>query len=154
MFKKSYGRNKERRVQGEWRAAPKLTEVGGRQRTHFARGKPLSSQKQLKKGRRIGVYGCAGYRATYRCRSCGVSERAIVGKRAGKVLGVMERTMKKTRERGPERKRKEKIARHREQVRGTVRGGKRKRGLPVRGQRTSTNGKTAKRLNAKRRNNY
>jgi ribosomal protein S13 len=62
----------------------------------------------------------------------------------------MERTMKHSMVMGPERKRTEKEARKREQVRGTVRGIKRKRGLPVRGQRTSTNGKTARRLNAKR----
>ena len=35
--------------------------------------------------------------------------------------------------------------------RGTVRGVKRRRGLPVRGQRTQTNGKTARKLNGRRR---
>lgn len=45
----------------------------------------------------------------------------------------------------PRREVQQKLARERE--RGTVRAIRRRRGLPVRGQRTRTNGRTAKKLN-------
>lgn len=118
-------------------------------RRHFVRGKPLKGDRQVKKARVVGVYGCGKRRSKVRCRSFGVSERAVIGGR-GNVVGGMERRIKRKIVMGPDRKRKVTEAIQKEFVRGTVRGMKMKRGLPVRGQRTSTNGKTARRLNRKR----
>lgn len=114
------------------------------------RGKPLKGAMEAAKGRQRGVYGCGKGRASARCRSFGVSERAVLGKRRGMPRMRMERIRKTKMVVGPERKRKEKEAINKEYVRGTVRGRKMKRGLPVRGQRTATNGKTARKLNGKR----
>jgi small subunit ribosomal protein S13 len=152
MSKNRYGRNKERRARGDWQSS-RWHKVEARQnhrRRHFVRGKPLQAGEEANKGRSGGIYGCGASRATERCRSFSVSERARVGKRSAGVMVAIERTMKHSIVMGPERKRKEREARKREQVRGTVRGRKMKRGLPVRGQRTCTNGKTARRLNSKR----
>lgn len=116
---------------------------------HFMRGKPLKPEREVKKARVAGVYGCGKRMAQVRCRSYGVSGRAVIGGMRN-VVARMERRVKRKMLMGPDRKRKETEAIQKEYVRGTVRGMKRKRGLPVRGQRTSTNGKTARRLNRKR----
>jgi small subunit ribosomal protein S13 len=150
MSKNKYGRKKERRVRGSWQSFPWQKEEIRGERRHFAIGKPLPAGEEAKKGRSMGIYGCGVPRATRRCRIFAVNERARIGKLSVRVMSGIERKMKYRMVIGPERKRREKAARKVEQVRGTVRGMKMKRGLPVRGQRTSTNGKTARRLNAKR----
>lgn len=121
----------------------------GRNR-HFLRGKPQKGTREVKKAREVGVYGCGKGMAKERCRAYGVSERAVIGKRRGVAVRRIERIRKTKKVVGQERKRKEREAIGKEYVRGTVRGRKMKRGLPVRGQRTSTNGKTARKLNGKR----
>lgn len=154
MKERPKGRKEKVRKAGGWkvRKGEKLRKGKGKVGTnrHFVRGKPLKGNREVTKGREAGVYGCGKRRAKERCRSFGVSERAKLGKMRGVALGRMERTMKSKMLMGPERKRKEREAIQKEYVRGTVRGRKMKRGLPVRGQRTSTNGKTARRLNGKR----
>ena len=151
MKERKTGRGRKVRKAGGWKKGEqkgrKGKEGGNR---HFVRGKPLKGNREVKKAREAGVYGCGKERAKERCRSFGVSERAVLGKMRGVALGGMERTMKRKMVMGPERKRKEREAIQKEYVRGTVRGRKMKRGLPVRGQRTATNGKTARRLNGKR----
>jgi ribosomal protein S13 len=128
---------------------------GGTMQQHFVRGKPLKPHRKSEKARRLGVYGCGEVTGKRRCRWFGVSERASVGKRSGAAVVLLERAMKGSSARssglrGPDRKRKERESRQGEYGRGTVRAWKIKRSLPVRGQRTSTNGKTARRLNGKR----
>lgn len=135
---------------GGWERRKEAGLKGKGRNRHFLRGKPLKGALEAKKGRQRGVYGCGKGRAAVRCRSFGVSERAVLGKRRGIALMRMERMRKTKMVVGPERKRKEKEAITKEYVRGTVRGRKMKRGLPVRGQRTATNGKTARKLNGKR----
>ena len=116
----------------------------------FIRGKPLEGGRVITKARERGVYGCGRKRAKRRCRIEGVSERAVRG-RVGEERRVgMEKWSKGKRVMGSERQRMENERRQRERKRGTVRGKRRARGLPVRGQRTSTNGKTARKRNRKR----
>jgi small subunit ribosomal protein S13 len=145
--KKKRGRKRASRESGGWETKEKGVD---RDRRHFLRGKPLKGAREAKRGRKRGVYGCGVHLAKMRCRSQGVSERAKLGKRVGAVMRGIDRIRKKKRVMGPERKRRERESIQREYVRATVRGIKRKRGLPVRGQHTSTNGKTARRLNGKR----
>lgn len=145
--KKRKGRKRAVRENGGWNRKEKGV---NRDRRHFVRGKPLKGAREAKRGRKRGVYGCGVRLAKVRCRSFGVSERAKLGKRVGRVMRGMDRTIKRKRVMGSERKRRERESIQREYVRATVRGRKIKRGLPVRGQHTSTNGKTARRLNAKR----
>ena len=147
--KETRGRGKETRGRGGWKGVLKEKKAKGRR--HFRRGKPLKGNRTVKKARKNGVYGCGETRAKKRSRMYSLSERARIGNRRGGVVIRIERRIKKKRRRGPERKRQETEAIQKEYVRGTVRGRKMKRGLPVRGQRTSTNGKTARRLNRKRR---
>jgi len=98
-----------------------------------------------------GRYGCGKEKAKEVRRERGRRKREKVGNREVKDMERMEGWMKEKRLRGSDRKRKENEARERERKRGTVRGMKIRRGLPVRGQRTSTNGMTARKLNGKRR---
>lgn len=115
----------------------------------FRRGKPLEGDRVLGKARVHGVYGGSWRRARNRCRWVGVSEHAVVASVSVDRRGMMDQRRKhKSRGRvGYERQRREQEAKQRERKRGTVRGKRRARGLPVRGQQTSTNGKTARRLN-------
>lgn len=110
-------------------------------------GKPMEGKKPLEKSRMANVYGC-GWMWSKRCaRWVGRSGRAKIGMLEPEVVSGMEAALAG---RGPSRKRKETLARQREGMLRTVRSWKMKRGVPVRGQRTSTNGKTARRLNGKR----
>lgn len=114
---------------------------------HYIWGKPMEGKRPLEKSRREGVYGC-GWMWSKRCaRWVGRSGRAKMELREAEVVAGMEAALAG---RGPSRKRKETAARQREAMLSTVRSWKMKRGVPVRGQRTSTNGKTARRLNGKR----
>lgn len=114
---------------------------------HYIWGKPMEGKRPLEKSRRVGVYGC-GWTWSKRCgRWVGRSGRAKMELREAEVVSGMEAALAG---RGPTRKRKETAARQREAMLITVRSWKMKRGVPVRGQRTSTNGKTARRLNGKR----
>lgn len=73
-----------------------------------------------------------------------------IGKRKPYQLQLIEAWVNETRRVGPDRQRLEDDRIQRHLKLGTVRGMKRRRGLPVRGQRTSTNGRTARRLNKQR----
>jgi ribosomal protein S13 len=120
----------------------------------FRRGKPRDSGRGIMKARERGVYGCGRKRAKRRGRLEGVSERARRG-RVGEGVRVdresrLRQERKEERVMGGERQRKENEGRERERKRGTVRGKRIARGLPVRGQRTGTNGKTARKRNRKR----
>lgn len=150
---------KQKRVRGvKWKAEQK----GGQRQpvAKFRRGKPRDVGRGIAKARERGVYGCGRERAKRRARLEGVSERARRGQVGEEVIVERESRLRqdskgngglKGRVMGAERQRKENEGRQRERKRGTVRGKRRARGLPVRGQRTSTNGKTARKRNRKRR---
>lgn len=116
-------------------------------------GKPLEAKVGLRVGRTRALYGCGIAKAKRRCRGQGRSARTEGGKVPGRVLsrrGVRRKSGKGVIAFGTGAERKRREAGWRKRIRSTVRGSKRRRGLPVRGQRTSTNGKTAKRLNVRR----
>lgn len=73
-----------------------------------------------------------------------------VGNLEANQVQLMEAWRMENRVCGSDRRRVEFDARSRDLKLGTVRGMNLRRGLPVRGQRTSTNGMTARRLNKQR----
>jgi small subunit ribosomal protein S13 len=124
---------------------------GKKKGVKYVMGQPLDGDRGVEKGLIKGRYGCGKEKAKEVRRERGRRKREKVGNREVKDMERMEGWMKEKRLRGSDRKRKENEARERERKRGTVRGMKIRRGLPVRGQRTSTNGMTARKLNGKRR---
>ena len=95
-------------------------------------------------------HGVGGSRAESLCRKLGVQDRTPWRRRTDKQRESVERLILNLPE-GRERVRavhRERRRRHSEAQ--TIRVIRRRRGLPVRGQRTKTNARTAKRLNPKR----
>jgi ribosomal protein S13 len=133
-------------------------EFGGEEKRQpvgkFRRGKPMDVKRVVGKAFERGVYGCGRKRAKRRARLGGVSERARRGLVGEEVRVDRENRLRQERKEerviGAERQRKENEGRQIERKMGTVRGKRIARGLPVRGQRTSTNGKTARKRNRKR----
>lgn len=122
----------------------------GRKVLHYVRGQPRRPQRKVEKALTRSVYGCGREKAKEVCRACGLRESVEVGSLEGGQVQLMEQWMKENRVRGADRRRKENEAIQRQRQVGTVRGMKIRRGLPVRGQRTSTNGITARKLNRSR----
>jgi small subunit ribosomal protein S13 len=112
-------------------------------------GKGREGSVGLRRGRQ-GVYGCGKKLGKELCRGYGRSERVRVGECKAEYLRRREKELRKKYMRGSERKRKERRRSKEAGRRRTVREQKKRIGLPVRGQRTGTNGKTARRLNSRR----
>lgn len=116
----------------------------------YVRGVPRRPLRTVEKGLRK-VYGVGRGKASEVRKACGRRKGVKVGNREKEEIQVRENWRRENVECGSDRRRKEYESRNRHMKLGTVRGINRRRGLPVRGQRTSTNGKTARRLNGKRR---
>lgn len=104
-----------------------------------------TSEKALQK-----LYGVGRNKALEVCRACGRSPIVKVGNRENEHVRVMERWRIENVLCGSDRRRIEYESVSRHLKLGTVRGMNMRRGLPVRGQRTSTNGMTARKLNVQR----
>jgi small subunit ribosomal protein S13 len=149
MIKERIGKKEWNRIQRkkgkDWK---KVTEV--RRVPHYLRGIARRTHRPSEKARVKGRYGCGRVRAKEVCRACGISGKQRRGKVHTRRLERREEWLKENIQRGSDRLRRENesITRHRKL--GTVRGVKRRRGLPVRGQRTSTNAITARKRNRKR----
>jgi hypothetical protein len=133
-------RNKvgERRNRGAQRGGQGETFAGGRRRR----------ERERKKG--IRVYGRGKKRRGEACWAMGRSSRTKGQRREKKSMNRRERRRRKYHggKRGEKRKKKER--RQVKKEKGLVRRVRKKKGRPVRGQRTKTNGKTARRRNGKK----
>lgn len=143
------------RIQGGWkdgRSATKGRGVEDERRQHFRGGKPRGTGKEgetMRNGRLATVYGVGVEESNRRLRMVGVSHRAKRSKVARVSRGNIEQRVRR-RGRGADKQRREREGRQLEVGLGTVRGKRIARGLPVNGQRTRSNGKTARVLNKKR----
>lgn len=122
-----------------------------RKRNHpqYVRGVPRRPGRTLEEGLRK-VYGLGRVKAREVCRACGRRPSVKVGNVEQEHFQLMEGWRRENVRCSSDRRRKEFETRQRHLKLGTYRGIQRRRGLPVRGQRTSTNGKTARRLNKQR----
>jgi small subunit ribosomal protein S13 len=122
-----------------------------RKRTHphYVRGVPRRPGRPLEKGLRS-VYGLGRVKAREVCRACGRRPSVKVGNLDPDQIQLMEGWRRENLRCASDRRRKEFESIQRHLKLGTFRGIQRRRGLPVRGQRTSTNGMTARRLNKQR----
>jgi small subunit ribosomal protein S13 len=96
------------------------------------------------------IYGVGRVKAREVCQACGRRASVKVGNLDVEHVQLIERWRMETLLCGADRRRMEYEAIHRHLKLGTVRGLNLRRGLPVRGQRTSTNGMTARKLNGQR----
>ena len=116
---------------------------------HYVRGVPRRPRRTVEKALQK-VYGVGRRTAKQVGRACGRSPRVRVGNRDRKQVQLREGWRRENVRCSSDRRRVEYEAVSRHLKLGTVRGINRRRGLPVRGQRTSTNGMTARRLNKQR----
>jgi small subunit ribosomal protein S13 len=96
------------------------------------------------------VYGIGRFQSIEVCRSCGRRPCIRVGNLEVEHVQIIESWRRENLQTGSDRRRLEYESINRHVQLGTVRGINIRRSLPVRGQRTSTNGITARRLNGKR----
>lgn len=115
----------------------------------YVRGVPLMPLRTVEKALRK-VYGVGRVKAREVCKACGRRPSVKVGNLEVEHVQLMERWRMENVVCGADRRRMEYEAIHRHLKLGTVRGMNLRRGLPVRGQRTSTNGMTARKLNGQR----
>jgi len=115
----------------------------------YVRGVPLIPLRTVEKALRK-VYGVGRVKANEVCRACGRRPSVKVGNLEVDHVQLIERWRTENLVCSSERRRLEYEAINRHLKLGTVRGMNRRRGLPVRGQRTSTNGMTARKLNGLR----
>jgi len=115
----------------------------------YVRGVPLIPLRTVEKALRK-VYGVGRVKASEVCRACGRRPSIKVGNLEVDHVQLIERWRTENLVCSSDRRRLEYEAISRHLKLGTVRGMNRRRGLPVRGQRTSTNGITARRLNGQR----
>jgi small subunit ribosomal protein S13 len=115
----------------------------------YVRGVPLMPLRTVEKALRK-VYGVGRGKAREVCKACGRRPSVKVGNLEVEHVQLMERWRMENVVCASERRRMEYEAIHRHLKLGTVRGMNLRRGLPVRGQRTSTNGMTARKLNGQR----
>jgi small subunit ribosomal protein S13 len=115
----------------------------------YVRGVPLMPLRTVEKALRK-VYGVGRVKANEVCRACGRRPSVKVGNLEVEHVQLIERWRMENVVCASERRRREYEAISRHLKLGTVRGMNMRRGLPVRGQRTSTNGMTARRLNGQR----
>lgn len=121
-----------------------------RKDTVYRVGQGRNPKKGVSIALKKGVKGCGDWHSEEVCRACGRSRKVKAGERKRDQLERVEKWLREKGKIGSDRNRQEveRIQRHRQ--RGTVRGQNIRRGLPVRGQRTSTNRKTARRRNRRR----
>jgi small subunit ribosomal protein S13 len=115
----------------------------------YVRGVPRLPRMTLDKALRT-IYGVGRVKAKEVCRACGRRGTVKVGNMNASQVHLRERWVMENLRCGPDRRRREYESISRHIKLGTVRGMKMRRGLPVRGQRTSTNGMTARKLNGQR----
>jgi len=116
---------------------------------HYVRGVPRRPGRRVEKALRT-VYGLGRVQAKAVCEACGRRPRVSVGNLETSQVQLIEAWRRENLVCGADRRRVEVEAIQRHLKLGTVRGMNLRRGLPVRGQRTSTNGMTARRLNKQR----
>ena len=116
---------------------------------HYVRGVPRRPRRTVEKALQK-VYGVGRRTAKQVGRACGRRPRVRVGNRDRKQVQLREGWRRENVRCSSDRRRVEYEAVSRHLKLGTVRGINMRRGLPVRGQRTSTNGMTARRLNKQR----
>ena len=126
-----------------------LKEKPKRNVPQYVRGVPLRPLRTVEKALRK-VYGVGRVKANELCKACGRRPSVKVGNLEVEHVQLMERWRTENVVCASDRRRLEYEAISRHLKLGTVRGMKMRRGLPVRGQRTSTNGITARRLNSQR----
>jgi len=136
-------RGVKREAYQELKAKPK------RNVPQYVRGVPLMPLRTVEKALRK-VYGVGRVKAMEVCRACGRRPSVKVGNLEVEHVQLMERWRTENVVCASERRRLEYEAVSRHLKLGTVRGMNLRRGLPVRGQRTSTNGMTARKLNGQR----
>ena len=117
--------------------------------SRYRRAEPRTGSRERYKAL-MKVYGIGMRTAKWICTQGGRVKDTKVGSRTRAERQVVEAWRLDHRTVGVDRRRKESEAIQRHRKRGTNRGIKRRRGLPVRGQRTSTNGMTARKLNRSR----
>lgn len=122
----------------------------GEARRRLIGGKPREGKYAIRTGRKRARYGCGNYRGRVRLRTYSISERMRGHQRDTAMGGWREGKVKRHARRGENRKRLERTFKKTERERKTIRIARKRRGLPVRGQRTVTNGQTARKLNAER----
>lgn len=149
--KKNQGKAKKGNKRGEGRRTRRRKRVKTRKRNlpHYVRGVPRRAGRTLEKARRK-VYGVGRGKAREICRACGRRPRVRVGNLETEQVQLREGWMMENVRGSSDRRRVEHEAVQRHLKLGTVRGMNLRRGLPVRGQRTSTNGMTARKLNKTR----
>jgi len=114
--------------------------------THTLRGHSLSPTMPVWKGLQA-VYGVGKARAEQACRERGILRTARCGERRPDQVQALSEWLTQSFWVGSDRRRQEARVRARYTGLNTTKGIRRRRGLPVRGQNTSTNGKTARKLN-------
>lgn len=133
------------------RRARRRKQVKGRKRSHphYVRGVPRRAGRTLEKARRK-VYGVGRGKAREISQACGRRPRVRVGNIETEQVQQREGWIMENLRCSSDRRRVEHEAVQRHMKLGTVRGMNMRRGLPVRGQRTSTNGITARSMNKRR----
>jgi small subunit ribosomal protein S13 len=115
----------------------------------YVRGVPRRPGRTVEKALQK-VYGVGRNKAKEICQACGRRPKVMAGNLESRHAQRMEKWMIDKVFCSAERRRMEFESIQRHLKLGTVRGMNLRRGLPVRGQRTSTNGRTARRLNKQR----
>jgi small subunit ribosomal protein S13 len=138
---KGYGRKKGQLVYQQYQAKRSVPQ--------YVRGVPRIPQRSVEKALQK-VYGVGRVKAVEVCRACGIRPKVKVGNMKVEYVQLVERWRMENRVCGSDRRRIEHESIQRHMNFGTVRGTNLRRGLPVRGQRTSTNGITARKLNGLR----
>lgn len=133
---------RENRIKGQ-------RKVGKRNLPQYVRGVPRRPINTVEKGLKK-VYGIGRVKAKEVCKACGRRPNVRVGNLEGEQIQLREGWRIENVRCSSDRRRKEYEGVNRHLKLGTVRGINIRRGLPVRGQRTSTNGMTARRLNKNR----
>lgn len=116
---------------------------------HYIRGVPRRAGRTREKGLRE-IYGVGKEKASEVRKATGVSPFVRVGNLKPYQVQLIEAWVSENLRCSSDRRRREDRSLQRHLKLGTVRGMNMRRGLPVRGQRTSTNGMTARRLNKQR----
>lgn len=120
--------------------------VGKGNLPQYVRGVPRRPGRTVEKALQK-VYGIGRVKAKEVCQACGRRPSVRVGNLEGAHVHLMEGWRMENLVCSSDRRRIEFDGVSRHLKLGTVRGMNMRRGLPVRGQRTSTNGKTARSLN-------
>jgi small subunit ribosomal protein S13 len=146
--KQRTSKSNEKRQKGRY-GCQQLKQKPKRRVPQYVMGVPLMPLRTVEKALRK-VYGVGRRKAREVCRACGRRPTVKVGNLETEHVQLMERWMMENVVCAADRRRLEYEAINRHLKVGTVRGMNMRRGLPVRGQRTSTNGMTARKLNVQR----